>query len=402
MLSDTGLINRQQERSVILDKTDIVFLHPHFTLPGGAGNVVLESACRLDPEKYNVLILCIRADQSYKKQYPKISFVEIQGPLSDSLFFWLSFPYVQYKIHRVLNQLPSKVIIPQVLPSNWWAFIYKNFHREVSCLWYCHEPSAFIHSKKWIESIENRLMRYGARLLNPVLKGVDLFLARKGVDRIVSNSLFTKEMIKKIYDRNVSDHIYPGVDYNVFSPISGKKKYFFMLGRLTRFKNVDIAIKAMDKIQHKDFELIIGGEGEEKENLIALSQKLGLQNRVHFIGEVSSEALPGLYAEAKLVLCTSKNEPFGMVPVEALASGTPVIGHNSGGLRETVKHNHNGLLLDKLTPGSLQKAIDDLLENTEKYRTLQQNAGESVKQFDWDLHVKKLENILDELIDSDN
>ena len=99
-------------------KIDLVFLHPHFTLPGGSGNVVLESASRLNPETYNIQILYISADQQYKQKYPRLSFIEVGGPLSSSIWFWMAFPYLQYRIHRRLNQFSRPVLIPQVLPSN--------------------------------------------------------------------------------------------------------------------------------------------------------------------------------------------------------------------------------------------------------------------------------------------
>ena len=71
-------------------KANLIILHPHFTLPGGAGNVVLESASRLNPEKYKIQILCIRADPPYKKRYRGLSFIEIGGPLSSSVLAYFS------------------------------------------------------------------------------------------------------------------------------------------------------------------------------------------------------------------------------------------------------------------------------------------------------------------------
>jgi hypothetical protein len=161
---------------VPLKKTKIAFLHPHFTIPGGSGNVVLECASRLDGSKYETHILCIRADSQYKERYPSLSFVEIEGPLSDSPWFWLSFPFVQYKVHRALNRLRPNIIAPQVLPANWWAFIYKLFHKEVPCIRYCHEPSAFVYIPEWIEAIKSPFMRTGAKLINPLFKLFDRYL----------------------------------------------------------------------------------------------------------------------------------------------------------------------------------------------------------------------------------
>ena len=379
-------------------KINLVFLHPHFTLPGGAGNAVLEAASRINPEKFNVQILCIRADSNYKKRYPGISFIEIGGPLSSHLLFWIAFPWIQYKVHRELNRLSPGIIMPNVLPANWWAFIYKLFHKEVLCLWYCHEPSAFIHIPQWIDAISNPFMRAGAKFFNPLLKSIDLFLASKGPDQVVGNSGFSSRLFETVYHRAVADYLYPGIDLAYFSPRAHKKNYLFMISRLTKFKNVDMGITAMSHVRDKSYRLVIGGEGEEKNNLMALAEGLNLDDRVHFIGRVTADDLPGLYAEAKLVLFTSQGEPFGMVPVEALACGTPVIGAGSGGLKETITHNYNGMLLDEMTAENLADAVNVLLSDNHTYEILQENARRTAERFGWDRHVKKLEKILEDLM----
>jgi glycosyltransferase involved in cell wall biosynthesis len=212
----------------------------------------------------------------------------------------------------------------------------------------------------------------------------------------VANSLFSSQLFNEAYGRNADCYIYPGVDLKRFRPAGKKQKYLFMVSRLTKFKNVSVAIEAMSRIKHKDYKLIIGGDGEEKDNLVALAKKLNLSERVQFVGTVPSEDLARWYAEAKLVIFTSQNEPFGMVPLEALASGTPVIGMNSGGLRETLIHNQNGILLDHATPETLAHAIDDVLADGTKYDSLKKAARASSLEFNWERHVAEWEAILED------
>ena len=378
---------------------NVIYLHPHFTIPGGAGNVVLESANRLNPQKFRARIVCIRAEPDYKERYPNLSFIEVGGPLPSSPLFWLVFPWTQIKIHKSLKRNSPGVIFPHVLPANWWAFIHKRFHREIPCLWYCHEPSAFIHSTQWIAAISNPFMRIGAGILNPLLKMIDLFLVSKGPDYIVSNSRFSASLVNKVYRKNSTDVLYPGIDPDFFIPSKTKKKYMFMIGRLTKFKDFPLAIEAMAKLKHREYTLVIGGEGEEKNNLIALCQKLDLTHRVKFIGSVPFKQLPKLYGEAKLLLFPGKDEPFGLVPIEALACGTPVIGINSGGLKETVIHNYNGILLDTATPAAMQTTIDRLLGDSTFYERLRKNAEKSVEHFTWEKHLIKLETVLEVVSD---
>ncbi len=121
----------------------------------------------------------------------------------------------------------------------------------------------------------------------------------------------------------------------------------------------------------------------------------GLENRVKFIGCVSEEDLPVKYSQAKLVLFTGFEESFGLVPVEALASGTPVIGPASGGLKETVTNGHNGILIETMTPEKLAEAIDNLLDDKDEYNKLCRNSMESVTKFSWESNASRIDRILD-------
>jgi glycosyltransferase involved in cell wall biosynthesis len=159
-----------------------------------------------------------------------------------------------------------------------------------------------------------------------------------------------------------------------------------------------VALEAMVRLKDKEHELVIGGKGEEKENLIALSKKLGIARRVRFLGRIPSKDLSRHYAKAKLMLFTNKNEPFGMVPVEAMACGTPVVGVNSGGVKETVTHDYNGMLLDDMTPENLANVIDYILANSKKYASLKKNTRLSVEKFNWQQHVQRLETVLNDVL----
>jgi len=172
-----------------------------------------------------------------------------------------------------------------------------------------------------------------------------------------------------------------------------------MVSRLTRFKNIAVAIEAFSRLKNGNHRLLIGGEGEEKENLRRLIDRLGLEERVFLTGGIPHEKLTSMYASAKILIFTTENEPFGMVPVEALACGTPVIASNSGGLRETVQSGFNGILLDRMTPRSLAEAMDHLLSDPERYAFLQKNARKSVERFSWDHHADRFQAILDQVME---
>lgn len=377
-----------------MEPIHLVFLHPHFTLPGGAGNVVLEVARRLPPDRYRVTVLCIRVSGEYRRKFPGIAFVETGGYLSNERLFWLSWPVLQRKINGILDRLKPDVLLPSVLPANWWAFLYRRRRRNTFCLWYCHEPSAFIHSPEWQNAIDDILLRTGARILTPLLKAIDRRLVRRNVDCALCNSRFTMDRFRKTYGIEPRGYIHPGVDLDYFSPTGEKSDYLFMISRLTRFKNVPVAIEAFSRLKNRNYRLLIGGEGEEKEALRLFVDRMGLGDRVILTGGVAHEKLPSLYSGARVLIFTTKNEPFGMVPVEALACGTPVIASNSGGVRETVRSGFNGVLLDRMTAPSLSEAIDRLLSDSRGYDFIRRNARKSVEGFSWDRHVDRFRGFL--------
>jgi len=385
------------QRHLNLKKSHLVFIHPHFTIPGGAGHVVLEVARRLPSTHYRVTVLCINVSREYRRQYPGIAFVETGGYLSSERFFWLSWQSQQRRVNRILDGLEPDILLPSVLPANWWAFLYKKHRKKGFCLWYCHEPSAFIHSSEWRNAISDPLMRSGSRILAPLLKCIDRSLVRRFTDYVLCNSHFTEEQFRKTYRMEPQGYIHPGVDLNHFSPKGAKSNYLFVVSRLTRFKNIDVAIEAFSRLKNGDHKLFIGGEGEEKANLQRLIDRLHLQDRVVILGGIPYEKLPLMYAGAKILIFTTKNEPFGMVPVEAMACGTPVIAANSGGVRETVQSGFNGILLDRMNPQSLSETIDCLLSDPEQYGYLQHHTRKSVERFSWDLHVGRFQENLEKV-----
>ncbi|MBF0100141.1 MAG: glycosyltransferase family 4 protein [Desulfobacterales bacterium] len=373
----------------------VIFLHPHFTLPGGAGRMALEIAHRLNPLKYKVYMLCIYAAPEYKQYFPNIRFVELGGPLSSQFSFWLRWIWLQIKIHNYLNQFDHLILFPHVFPANWWAFIYTLWHPHVPCIWLCQEPSAFIHYRAWINSISSPLMKFWVKLCNPLLKAIDMFLVARSADYLFCNSVYSAGEIQKIYKRSDAIVAYPGVDLSLFNEAKCKKNIILTVGLLTRFKQVHLIIEAMRFIHDEDMILIIVGDGEDKGRLIDLAQKGGLNQRVKFFTGITDQQLAQLYGQAKIFVLASLYEPFGMVAAEALACGTPVIGHNGGGLKEIVQDKHNGILLNELTPQTIASAIDTMLKNPEMHERLMQNARFSVMHFNWEQSVSKVEEIID-------
>ena len=363
-------------------KKTVVIIHPHFTIPGGAGKVILEIGKRL-AKSVNVLCVAQKINDVYVNDYKGINFHSLDGPTTNSFSFWLLFPYWQYKTWKTVNGYISAetTILCSVFPSNWIIFPYKLFHPKVKIIWFCQEPSAFVQDTNWINAISNPVKRVLAKLFNPIFKVVDQNLA-KIPNYILANSYYAKELIKKVYKRD-SIVVYPGIDKKRFYPIpfSKKEDYILTVSRLSKFKNIDILIKAYSKLINSRFRLKIVGNGEELNNLMKLCRKLEISHRVDFLTKVSDSEIVKIYQKAKLFVLCSKNEPFGIVPVEAMACGTPVIADESGGPKETIINGKTGLLIKNIDPRNLCHAIESVEGNLKDFSSNCSNYLSD--KFDW-------------------
>ena len=138
--------------------------------------------------------------------------------------------------------------------------------------------------------------------------------------------------------------------------------------RLTPRKGVDRTINAVAKLidRHPDLLYVVVGDGPDRSRLNKLVARRGLEKTVLFAGRVSDQDLLRFYATARLLVLASRErdrdiEGFGLVFVEAGAFGLPVIGGDSGGIREAVEHQGNGLLVDPQSADAISQAIDRLL-----------------------------------------
>ncbi len=193
---------------------------------------------------------------------------------------------------------------------------------------------------------------YGA-IVNFFLRQYDYNTAQ-AVDYFIANSQETARRVRKFYRRE-STVIYPPVEISkgLTLPRQGEtlkeKKYFLSVGRLTYAKRIDLAIEACNRLK---VPLKIVGTGKEEASLRAIAG-----STVEFLGSVSDEELGKLYAGAKALIFCALDEDFGMVAVEAMAHGTPVIALAQGGVVETVVDGKTGVLFREPTVECLVEGI---------------------------------------------
>jgi len=168
------------------------------------------------------------------------------------------------------------------------------------------------------------------------------------VDYFISNSDNVRKRVLKYYNRE-SKVIYPPVLLDRLEYSDKKKDFYLVVSQLVSYKRIDIAVDAFNRLGK---ELVIIGDGPEKKRLKKRAGK-----NISFLGWQDDEVLKKYYLEAKAFIFPGE-EDFGITPVEAQASGTPVIGYGKGGLLETVDDGNTGLFFDKQSADSMAEVVE--------------------------------------------
>lgn len=194
--------------------------------------------------------------------------------------------------------------------------------------------------------------------------------------------------------------IHPGIDTKKFQCILRKTNdtapRILMLGRLTHQKGFDIGLRVLSQIKDREWQCRIVGSGEDASMLQNIAKELGLIDRVIF--ESATRDVISEYAQADILLMPSRWEGFGMVAVEAMASGVFVVGSCIGGLEDSIKDTHTGLLAD---PDNLQSFVNALmwsLDNDTERLMITKKARVVSSAFDITNMIEKYKNIYSTLL----
>ena len=224
---------------------------------------------------------------------------------------------------------------------------------------YCLTPPRFLwdNSQKFVE--EFGYPGLIKKFLPPFITYLRIWDSQASlrVDDFWSISNFIKDRVGKYYSRS-SQVVYPPVNTAKFNISEQTGDYFLMVGRLVSYKRFDLAIKAFNQ---NGLPLKIVGTGPELNKLRSLasgtSRSKASGKNIEFLGLVSDEKLAKLYSNAQACIFPQE-EDFGIVPLESMASGRPVIAYRRGGAVETIVENETGLFFNDQTPESLQEAIE--------------------------------------------
>lgn len=223
----------------------------------------------------------------------------------------------------------------------------------------------------------------------------------RGANRIVCASEHEKQLLVELY--GACPHciaVVPcGVDLELFQPMDKEEarrrlglrdheRIILFVGRIEPLKGVDILIGAAAQLHGQEdfYLLIVGGDGHarsEMTHLQRLASGLGIDHHVSFIGPVDHERLPLFYNAADVCVVPSFYESFGLVAVEAMACGTPVVASRVGGLTVTVRDGETGYLVPWQCAEPFAERLELLLGNRELRRALGRTAREQMQRFCW-------------------
>jgi len=251
---------------------------------------------------------------------------------------------------------------------------------------YCHTPPRSLYGyatqTNWKK---NPVVRVVGELINYHLRRIDLLTAMRP-DILVANSKETQARITKFYKRD-SVVIYPPVALKTLSPSTKNRSYYLYVNRLAFAKNPELVVR-MATAKHVPLKIVGSGAMESTLREIA-------GPTVEFLGSVQDHVLAKLYAEAIAVLYPVKDEDFGIVPVESMLSGTPVIAHNSGGPKETIINNQTGILFDDLSENGLWDAIEKSKSTDWDYEQIRTHA----EQFSEEKFKKNMIKLIETHVD---
>jgi len=298
----------------------VALIHDWLTGTRG-GEKCLESFCELFPQAdlYSLVYVPYKVSPAIRRMNVKISWID-RLPGSKNYFRYLlplfpstveTFALDGYDLILSSSHCVAKGIFPHR------ALHVSYVHAPMRYVW-DRRDDYFLGGASWAQ-------RAGLALCRPYLQRWDVRSAGR-VDRFIANSRNVATKIQNLYGRS-AQVIYPPVDVERFRPGSEPGSYYLIVSALVPYKRIDIAVDAFNAIK---LPLKVAGDGPLRR---ALERRA--KSNIQFLGWVDDRNLAELYARCEALIFPGE-EDFGIVPLEAQASGRPVIGLAQGGLLETV------------------------------------------------------------------
>jgi glycogen(starch) synthase len=244
------------------------------------------------------------------------------------------------------------------------------------------------------------------------IHGVEQWMANRA-ERVITCSSYMREHVADIYGLEESRiAVIPnGIDPSELVPVDDletlrgrfaqpHEKLVLLVGRLVYEKGFQLALEALPGLIKRvgNVRFLVAGSGTAEAELQAQASQLGLDEHGTFLGWIGDDVLHSLYRIADLTVVPSIYEPFGLVALEAMASGCPCLVADTGGLREVVPNEDVGLRFRSRDPSSLASMAERLLTDEELRDRLVAEASEHVLSFDWADVARQVGEVYEELV----
>jgi glycogen(starch) synthase len=244
------------------------------------------------------------------------------------------------------------------------------------------------------------------------IHGVEHWMANRA-ERVITCSAYMREHVADIYglDESRISVIGNGIDPSELMPVDDldalrsrfarpEEKLVLLVGRLVYEKGFQLALEALPGLIERlgGVRFIVAGSGTAEQELRDQAHRLGLDGHGSFLGWIGDDVLHSLYRIADLTVVPSIYEPFGLVALEAMASGCPCLVADTGGLREVVPSEDVGLRFRSRDPRSLAAMAERLLTDEALRDRLVAEASEHVLSFDWADVARQVASVYEEVV----
>ncbi len=355
----------------------VILAHDSITQYGGAERV-FEAIHELYPDApvYTLIV-----DEKAKHLFPKWNYITspLQRLFNIYPHFQHLFPFIPIALSFFKTEKADVLISSS---SSYMKGLVKpagGYHVN-----YCHTPPRFLwydqeHALKEIHPA----LHWLAKIYWAWLKQWDYKVAQK-IDYYIANSKEVQGRIKETYHRD-STIIYPFIDVNFWKPTREKQNYFLIAGRLQYAKGLDVVVEVFNKL---GWELHVVGHGRYEGYL----KSIGKDN-IKFLGRLDDEGLRDEYSGARGFIYPQL-EDFGIMPLEAQASGTPVLALGKGGALETVLAGQTGEFMPELTAENLE----NLLKSWNELKYNQPMMISHAQQFSKERFQNEMRNFINQVL----
>lgn len=368
----------QPAKAVAADRPRKVALVHYWLVSMRGGEKVLEVLSDLYPEADIFTLVCdpqaispkLRRHRIHTSFLQKIGGVRHYQKMLPLMPFALeSFDLTGYDLIISSESGPAKGIVPGP---------------DATHICYCHSPMRYIWDLyPQYRAASGAATRAMMSLMAPLLRQWDVSTAHR-VDHFIANSAYVARRIEKYYRRD-AHVVHPPVDLSRFTATAAPGDYYLCAGQVTPYKKIEIAVEACTRLGRR---LVVIGAG------VGAPLKRMAGPSVEFLGPVDDAEMVRRFAECRALLFPGV-EDFGIVPLEVMASGRPVIAYGRGGALETVVDGRTGLLFHEQTADAMVEAIQRF-EATEGAFSAQASHAHA-RSFDTGVFKARMAELIDRL-----